>query len=138
MGYTHYWESKEPNFNEEKFVEFSQDCEKILALAKQDGIKLAGGLGEAEPITNEKIVWFNGVGDESHESFSMNQNEGDFDFCKTNNKPYDIVVTACLVMLKHHFRESVKVSSDGTPLEWLPGLNLARAATGKTLANPIH
>ena len=36
-----------------------------------------------------------------------------FQFCKTAQKPYDIVVTQCLVVLKHFLGDDIQVNSDG-------------------------
>lgn len=41
-----------------------------------------------------------------------------FDCCKTAYRPYDLVVTAVLIALKHHFPK-VKLSSDGEEKDWL-------------------
>jgi len=40
-----------------------------------------------------------------------------FSFCKTARKPYDLMVTACLILYKHYFPE-VRISSDGDIDEW--------------------
>jgi len=80
--------------------------------------------------------WFGGAsllrrtcgGDCSHETFRVTctrdrrdyqPKQGErFGFCKTAYKPYDIPVTACLIILKHHFGSKVNVSSDGESRDW--------------------
>lgn len=44
-----------------------------------------------------------------------------FHFCKTAYRPYDLVVTAMLIALKHHFPK-VKISSDGNTQNWMDGM----------------
>jgi len=72
----------------------------------------------------------------SHETFSIerevepkkemgidNKNTT-FGFCKTARKPYDVMVTACLILYKYHFEKLVQISSDGDPEEWDTGWRL--------------
>lgn len=41
-----------------------------------------------------------------------------FNFCKTACKPYDLMVTACLILYKYYFRNDVQISSDGNEEDW--------------------
>ncbi|PIQ87521.1 MAG: hypothetical protein COV74_00170 [Candidatus Omnitrophica bacterium CG11_big_fil_rev_8_21_14_0_20_45_26] len=41
-----------------------------------------------------------------------------FECCKTAYKPYDLAVTAFLVIAKHHLKESIHVVSDGVTQHW--------------------
>jgi hypothetical protein len=41
-----------------------------------------------------------------------------FGFCKTAYKPYDIAVTAFLLICKHHLKSRIVVSSDGEDKDW--------------------
>ncbi len=41
-----------------------------------------------------------------------------FSFCKTAYKPYDLAVTAFLVIAKHHLKEKLSVQSDGETQHW--------------------
>lgn len=68
------------------------------------------------------------------EHFSQNEN---FEFCKTRQYPYDTVVTACLIILKHYLGDSIRVTSDGHVSDWADGLTLAQKVLGlKTLRIP--
>jgi hypothetical protein len=42
-------------------------------------------------------------------------------FCKTARKPYDIAVTASLILAKKIFGDIIKVSSDGNWSDWESG-----------------
>ena len=92
MGFTRYWENtKKPIDN--KTLE---TIKNIIDIAKKDyDIDI-----EVKELTNELIVL---NGDESkdldHEDFLINLNPS-FNFCKTNEKPYDIVVNAILKLLE--------------------------------------
>ena len=79
------------------------------------GIPLANGngdLGTSPEVTDQKI-WFNGAGDDSHETFCLNrvrppkeewQNQRGGDFCKPARKPYDLAVTAALCCQRTQWR----------------------------------
>lgn len=151
MGYTHYWEQKR-HFTIAEWKVICDDVATILKEATAQGIALADGLGEpgTSPVITKKDIRFNGVGDDSHETFYIERRirkpdyEGrtpGFDFCKTAQKPYDPVVVAVLCYLATITRkddpktgepifgtEAYSVSSDGDCSEWLSGLDLARKA----------
>ena len=110
----------------------------------------AGGVNVAAQPDGE---WFAGVtlptrtcgGDCSHEGFLIEpQYEllGDYDkphpeeggkyfaFCKTAYKPYDLAVTACLIILKHHISNAIKVYSDGKVEHWFDAQMLCSSVLG--------
>lgn len=88
------------------------------------------------PIFSDSLIRFNGVDDDGHETFYIDQIFGGtykqwrdnkvFAFCKTARKPYDTIVTACLIILKHYLGDDIKISSDGHPEEWQNGLNACK------------
>ena len=53
-----------------------------------------------------------------------------FGFCKTNYKPYDIAVTAFLIILKEHFKDKVDITSDGRGKDWKDGAMLCQQFLG--------
>ena len=137
MGYTHTYNVKKKIGTVKQWVAFTDDVNKIIKAAD---IPLANSMGEAntEPIIDKDIVSFNGVEDDSHETLYIERintarmDKGDklvFNFCKTNRKPYDFVVTAVLVALKQHF-PATKVSSDGGMDDWQAGIDLAKGVVG--------
>lgn len=153
MGYTHYW-NQERNLTKAQWAAVIADIRTIIAYAQHDcGIALANGMGDGgtSPEINEAHISFNGVGDDSHETFFITRTirtkpeyEGertDWGFCKTARKPYDAVVTACLCYLTTVTRredptshepiigsEAWDASSDGFGKDFLVGLDLARKA----------
>jgi hypothetical protein len=76
-------------------------------------------------------VWFNGEGEDGHETFhvprefeptewaSLRRNgRGPWpDFCKTDRKPYDLAVCCCLLIFRHHSGKQFGLTSDGHDYE---------------------
>lgn len=70
-------------------------------------------------------------GDFSYETFYFprklipedlgNSGKGEFcfQFCKTAQKPYDIAVAICLIIIKQRLKNNIKVSSDGDNCDWI-------------------
>lgn len=59
-----------------------------------------------------------------------------FDFTKTAQKPYDVVVTAILCRLAECGPDLVRVSSDGNEIDWVAGQMLASSVLGRPVAIP--
>ena len=131
MGYSHYWKATKVDATE--YQAALKDIAKIVTNQKSI---LAGPNGEpkTKPITNDGIS-FNGIDEDSHETFDLPAaGLKDFDFCKTAQKPYDTVVTACLARLAEV--KGVKVTSDGNMGEWEAGVALASKVLGRPVVNP--
>lgn len=62
---------------------------------------------------NPPVAYFNGFGDDAHETFYLTYNDYTFNFCKTRSKPYDDVVVACLFSMMYHALDAYNISSDG-------------------------
>jgi len=126
MGYTHYFTKAGTSKGDSLCFEmFARGARTIIDYAKKyDHIKI----GELE--ISDEVVRFNGVGEDSHETFYWSINSDGFDFCKTARKPYDAVVTACLIHLKDVYGDLVDIGSDGSWSEWTLGARLYQNATG--------
>lgn len=140
--YSHYWTwHTTPDIN--KLKQCIADMARIVR--EQNVCTIRGWDGTGEPLIEELAISFNGdsearaeYGDTlDHETFSFpgytftNRPEWDtepesvFNFCKTARKPYDAVVTACLLVARDHFDESVlSINSDGWWHEWANGYKL--------------
>lgn len=137
MGYTHYF-THSKRFTNAEWETIKADVVTILETAVADGLALGDGWGEnpmkpADAIKPEGIT-FNGLDDESHETFGVGQKPEGWDFCKTARKPYDDAVTACLIYLEGAHPDKFSVGSDGTPEDWQPGLALVKKALGTRAA----
>jgi hypothetical protein len=138
MGYTHYWRRK-PTLDSNNFLDFSKD---IIKIVQGVGMLLAYEYDEPTrpPQIDGDLIRFNGVGKDGHETFYFEreantkyQKPGEneiFSFCKTAQKPYDLMVTAALIAAKHHFGIDIKVSSDGEDTDWEPTRKLCQNALG--------
>lgn len=126
MGYTHYWTFEGPTTGK-KMDKAIADCNKI---ANASPVPLGNGHGEDEPVLRKGKCLFNGVGDDSHEGFGLEMGDTGFEFCKTAQKPYDVVVTACLIALQYHLGAGVKLGSDGSNDEWQDGAALCHEVLG--------
>jgi len=107
----------------------------------------AGGLFAGDPVVGE---WFAGSlvstracpGDCSYESFNFPRvltigswQELDdrglyFDCCKTAFRPYDLAVTAFLIIAKYHMGDSLRVTSDGEMQHWFDAVYLTHIHLG--------
>jgi hypothetical protein len=113
MGYTRYYRI-EGKIDPIKFKDYSKDCKMVCEeITKQSGHGIAGWNGEGEPRFEDDVILFNGVGDLSHETFGLGPQTSGFNFTKTQRKPYDKHVLACLILAKEYFGDNIKVSSDG-------------------------
>lgn len=107
----------------------------------------AGGVGSSAGA--KAGVWFGGVllnrrtcnGDCSYESFYFPRvrkpydwekpyPEGWFDFCKTAFRPYDLAVTAFLIVARHHLGPKIVVRSDGDDEQWADAKMLCQVVLG--------
>ena len=79
--------------------------------------------GKLSPVYT-KTISFNGIGEEGHETFSFprtlppsqskfSEEEGVFEFCKTDRKLYDEVVVACLIVIQKHLGKNITIKTDG-------------------------
>jgi len=141
MGYTHYWYRPE-KLDKETFAKTIEDCKKVcdsisVAIVKEWNIF-------ENPIFNSKQIRFNGTGDDGHETFyipislkkpdyqkEFEENENlVFAFCKTAYKPYDLNVTACLIIFKHYLKDNFLVLSDGESKDWDKARELCQKILG--------
>jgi hypothetical protein len=140
MGYTHYW-TQTRDFTRDEWVQVREDFEALLKDVQHvQGIPLANGEGAlgTSPEISDKRIFFNGAGDDAHETFCLYRvqppkearyERRGWDFCKTARKPYDLAVTAALCYLASVTDPiSHSVSSDGNGRDFLDGLAEARRA----------
>ena len=143
IGYTHYF-YREPKLDKTTWNLFAGDVEKIL---KNADCLIASCDGKQQFKVNMLCLDFNGVGEDAHENLYIRRvaqknewanEDGDgkiFECCKTAQKPYDKYVTACLIAFKYRFGDSVKISSDGSALDWEAGRKIFCNAVTHTYTN---
>jgi len=138
MGYTHYWTSKE--VSKEQFAEFVSVCKKLRGKLPKttntaggyylsDSVVIKGWDGTGKPQFDQKGVGFNGdaADDLDHETFLITPEPRD-SFCKTARKPYDLLVTACLIAAYEILKYDV--SSDGKMTDWKAAFDYYKEVTG--------
>ena len=147
MGYTHYFR-RQKELERKAFQELVADVRKLIkASAKVEPcVLLADGRGivGSVPQVNLEAIVFNGMDyseqggqDGSHETLYIPRVEDKkatpkellFNFCKTAQKDYDLVVVATLIALKKHFPET-EVSSDGDQKDWEAGIAFCQEVLG--------
>lgn len=108
MGYTHYWNIDDNRVSEEGWL---QALPLIAKIVKSHGKTLQYETDDRRlPVVTNKLIRFNGVEDEGHETFLVQL--GDSAFCKTARKEYDLAVCECLLVLKY-FIPDMHLGSDG-------------------------
>jgi hypothetical protein len=143
MGYTHYYScvKKVSLANELVYQEACSQINKLVYAYAQEHGGIAGFSAHAVPGVY-KGVFFNGSRDNGHEPFILRESlalmAGDFQFCKTAHKPYDVLVVAALCILKHYLPGVFDVASDGDYPDWAPGCQLASAHLGFKVGVPVR
>lgn len=70
------------------------------------------------------------------EHFRTQRPRPGFAFCKTERKPYDVIICAALMAIKHHTGDNVVIYFDGDfaeETEWAPAYTLYRTALRRDL-----
>ncbi len=85
---------------------------------------------------SHETCWFPRVVPKDHSCYfdshptQENGNGWQFNFCKTAYKPYDIAVTAFLIITKHILKKEIWISSDGETQHWADGRILCQKVLG--------
>ena len=89
------------------------------------------------PVRIEKEDWQKPIGKISHYDANGKPVYNDteevgryFEFCKTAYKPYDLAVIICLIIAKHHLKEEIIETSDGTLDNWKDGMLICQKILG--------
>ena len=103
MGYTHYVRQPQ-GIEPTTFARLSQEAARVASIAWSEDLAGAGICFEydepdKDPEFTPESIRFNGKDGEGHETFMLTPAPQDFNFCKTAQKPYDIVAVACLCLL---------------------------------------
>lgn len=110
MGYTNYWNNSK-KFTQVQWGKVLRDFKETLTFKEFTFINI-----EIEMINRTHII-FNGVNENSHETFCLSHNSTDFGFCKTARKPYDKICQALLIIASH-YNKHFEYSSDGDETDW--------------------
>ena len=131
MGYTHYWSHSK--VDQKNFDALAKDVKAIL---KKTKVEVRFEYDDSSPPkVDDESIQFNGVGNEGHETFILTPKAVEFEFCKTARKPYDEVVTACLLAAADHIPD-ISIRSDGIWAEWEDGRALYEKVTKRKAKRP--
>jgi hypothetical protein len=140
-GYTHYYTWKQSP-DDASIKACVADMNRLIEARKS--ILVSPGGRETTPGSlklSATNVDFNGIGNNAHEPFVFPYAFSDhdsFNFCKTAWKPYDEVVTACLIVARDHFSPSVlEIDSDGSWSDWSRGAKLYASVFGRPARSPM-
>lgn len=123
MGYTHYYYVPE-HIEKQAFNRIVRDVKKVIPKLSTM-IILKGWDGHGEPEVNNSLISFNGNANAEldHETFQLKINNENayvkredgkvFNFCKTDEKPYDLAVLVVLLIAKYHMGNDIELGSDG-------------------------
>lgn len=158
MGYTHYFVRNTKRLGSAfMYGKLALDTKAIIAEAQSVGIVIRDGYGKGSPEFTEGHFSLNGDSDtgedyetffwealpeqpewQRNQTFTKDDPNSIFDFCKTAHKPYDTVVTAVLIRAKVIYGECVDIRSDGNWSDWQLGRELYERVFGELAPNPFQ
>ena len=134
MGYTHYWRQDRGPATTEQWLAITNAFRTLLShspvpVQREDD-------DNGPPMITDQHIAFNGIGGAGHETMWMGKNAPGFNFCKTARKPYDLLVTALLILADHHAPGVWDITSDGEVENWQPALDLVNGKLPDQYALP--
>lgn len=145
LSYTHSW-GRSQVLRADVFEMFLQDVKNMVNRKKAflhffGGIKVRGPTGFGFPIFTNREICFNGS--PAFETFWLTQDynlkhptaiiSSDqlfWDYIKTDERPYDLLVKATLIALKFHFPET-QLKSEQSIEQWQDSFDLFLQTTSK-------
>ena len=125
MGYTHYWRQYD-GFNSDKWDTLVQHSLHLQA---------ASPVTLADVEMSDFQISFNGVAPQNHETFTLDramqppnlrlpEKDHFFNFCKTAQKPYDLMVMCVLLVANDLEPDVITYATDGAESDWQPAIDL--------------
>jgi hypothetical protein len=151
MGYTHYWNYKEPKtIDAPNSIKALKEMKKMLLHLpsrcttagghyENESIIIKDGVGKGSPVLSVPEILFNGDASKGldHETFAIQLGSRiDFDFCKTARKPYDFFVCVCLISLANNL-DGFEFSSDGGFDDWKPAIDFYNDMFGDSISDNL-
>lgn len=129
MGYTHYWRRSD-DFADETWLRIRSIAIDLMTTCEPE---IAGWNGTELPLIDDEVISFNGLDDQASENFELScgasYSAQTLHTCKTERKPYDVVVTALLIAAQNLQPMAILVTSDGEAEDWFAGLELLNQAS---------
>ena len=128
MGYTNYYQDrKREEIRDEDFNNFMSDVYKVIESLMQKDYKFMDDRTDEVykniddfKVKNQNEIWINGVDNNSCETFRISF-DGEWKFCKTARKPYDIAVKAILILCEKYgiLKEDFSFDGDKSDSEYI-------------------
>lgn len=137
MGFTHYFKQNKP-VSDQQWQAFKQDAQVVIDHA-QKNLKIVLMSNDSNGVLlNDERVNLNGDEryDLDHETFYLEKDYRDFNFCKTARKPYDLVVCSLLLLAHEHMPNHHDIDSDGSFDEWQDAMELNAKLFGRAYKLP--
>lgn len=143
MGYTHYWTFTKGKRGtsaetEAAYQKAMLECARVVRYWYLQNGGISGYTAHTKPGAYGGLT-FNGKGAEGCETFIMREHYSENDrvgFCKTGRQPYDVLVVACLAILKYRLKDAFDLGSDGTRHDWIEGVQLAQTVLKRKIQIP--
>ena len=113
-GYTHYWDMNR-EFTADEWSRLLEEVRRIIAAAEEEGILIAGPDGTGSPELTDSVIMLNGKEPLDYETFYLSRTSLEWNFTKTEHKPYDAVVVSILAAARDIAPDAIEPSSDGGP-----------------------
>ena len=120
MGYTHYFKTSGKSLTKEQADGVIKHVAKVFKqhkdIIQREYDNTAPPVLDAALNLSGKLsigIFLNGKGEYGHETFAVHTGDDSRGFCKTSRKPYDIVVSKVLLILKHYLGDDMELGSDG-------------------------
>jgi len=122
MGFTQHY-NHSTDLPQKKWDAFVKDV-KFALVGSGKVIQLEDD-NTSFPIIDKDQIIFNGIGEDSHETFYLTRKEQAY-FCKTARKAYDKYVVAVLMLAKMHFGNSFEFCTEGNQEDMIEGQGLVQ------------
>ena len=135
MGYTHYFPRvKNVPIKKQDWDGLCSDVQKLYEALPPE-IKIMNREENPGITTTKRMIIFNGQEPDDYETFVLIRNQKEhewskggpeiFNFCKTAQRPYDLLVVSTLLAAKDRLKEAIRVDSDGDVEDWEEGFRFA-------------
>lgn len=126
MSYTQHW-FRQIEIDQEIFNQIVGDVERMVPFWRKKGIKVECS---SEIIYIDGFMFPQVIPDDWKSFFVTMKNGGIHQFCNTNGNRFEIAVKAVLIIVKHHLKDKILVTSDGSVWNWSGAIDAVKEHLG--------